>query len=172
LAYVLSFIGVYILVASGGNNFKSINLGDASAFITALFWAGYMLTGKKARLYFDNTTYAIGQYATTAILFFACTLYTGSPLTGYDNTSWYSVAGLVLLPTLLGHYSFTYLVQYMNLSLMTCGKLIEPAIASLMAYFIFNETLNSNAWISFALTSFSVLILFSPNIKLALQKNN
>ncbi len=123
-----------------------------------------MLTGKKARLHFDNSIYAFVLYLVCALLFAGTAIGTHQQFTDYSAISWIAVAGLVLLPTLLGHLSFTYLVSYMNLSLMSCGKLIEPIIASIIAYFVFNEVLKPQAWIAFGLTSVSVIILFAPSI--------
>lgn len=172
LSYFLALSGVYLLVAQELKLGEGLNKGDLSAFISALFFALYMLSGKKARQYFTNNFYALGQYSVCALFFGINIMISHANLSGYDNTSWLAVAGLVLLPTFFGHFSMTYLVQYMNLSLMTCGKLIEPVLASIIAAFLFNETLSPNAPIAFALTSLSVIILFFPNLKQYLLKIN
>jgi len=99
-----------------------------------------------------------------ASLFAGTSFYTQQNFIGYSDISWMAVAGLILLPTLLGHLSLTYLVNFMNLSVMTCGKLIEPVLASIIAYFIFHESLLPEAWIAFFLTSISVVILFAPDL--------
>lgn len=160
VSYLLALGSIYLLVI---HDFQlSNNYGDWSALLSALFYAAYMLTGKQARRYLDNRSFALIQYSICALLFALCVVATQANLTGYPNISWLSVAGLVVFPTLLGHFLFTYLVQYMNINLMACGKLIEPIIASILAYFIFREQLSQYAWISFVLTTFAVLILFAP----------
>lgn len=163
ISYLLALAGVYVLVAHD-LNLKTTNYGDWSAVISALLYAIYMLTGKKARHFYDNTDYALIQYSICALLFGICILSTGARVTNYDSVSWLSVLGLVFLPTFLGHFSFTYLVKHMNLSLMSCGKLIEPVLASIIAYFVFKENISQYAWISFTLTAASVVILFGPNL--------
>lgn len=170
VAYLLALIGVYLLVAHDLKLSTQINYGDWSAVISALLYAAYMLTGKKARHYFENTYYAVIQYSIAALLFGLCIWAEDSSLGGYDKVSWISVAGLVLLPTFLGHFSFTYLVQHMNISIMTCGKQLEPVLASIMAYFIFHEHISEYAWISFSLTLLSVIILFYPALRRAAKK--
>ena len=164
LSYFLALLGVYILVAQNLKLDSAMHLGNISSLLSALFYAIYMLTGKKARHFFNNTSYAFIQYSICAIFFGLCVLESGAQLTGYSTISWVAVLGLILLPTFLGHFSLTYLVNHMNLSLMTCGKLIEPVMASIIAYFLFNEVLSPYAWISFALTATSVLVLFAPSI--------
>jgi drug/metabolite transporter (DMT)-like permease len=160
----LALIGVYILVAPDLQFASQMNKGDIASFLSAILFAGYMLSGKKARRHYDNVLYAFGQYFICAICFAICILFTGNSLTGYDAVSWWAVAGLILLPTFFGHFTFTYLVHFMDLSLMTCGKLIEPIIASLIAVFMFGETLSANAPIAFVLTSGAVLLLFGPHL--------
>lgn len=164
LAYLLALVGVYLLV---GEDFKLTGIthvGDWSAIISAIFYAGYMLTSKKARNHFDNNIYAFIQYLTCALFFGFTVMATDRSLIGYQPLSWLSVLGLVALPTFLGHFSFTYLVNHMNISLMSCGKLIEPLFASVIAFFLFHEKMNVNTWLAFSLTSLSVLILFAPNL--------
>lgn len=164
LSYLLALFGVYILVANNLKIESTSYLGNLSSLASAFFYATYMLSGKKARHFFNNTSYALIQYSICALLFGLCVLESGAQLTGYNSISWVAVFGLILLPTFLGHFSFTYLVNHMNLSLMTCGKLIEPVMASIIAYFLFKEVLSPYAWISFALTATSVLVLFAPSL--------
>ena len=102
----------------------------------------------------------------TALCFLGIGLVTQADFFDYNSVSWLALAGVVLISTLIGHLSFTYLVKHMNISLMTCGKLIEPVIASVLAYFIFSEKIGQNAAFSFSLIALSVISLFWPQIKL------
>lgn len=164
LAYFLAIFGIYTLISHELRMTSVFNWGDFSALISAVFYAAYMLTGKKARTHLDNDHYAFIQYLICAILFGLCVVGSPAQLMGYDNNSWITVLGLVFIPTFLGHFSFTYLVKYMNISLMTCGKLLEPLIASLIAYFLFKETVSPNSWLAFFLTGLSIMVLFFPSL--------
>ncbi len=165
ISYILAFAAIFMLVGHGFSLAPETNKGDISSFFSAILFALYMLTGKKARVYYDNQYYSLIQYSVCALLFAACVGYSGAAWTGYDDVSWWAVVGVVLLPTFLGHFTMTYLVTYMNLSLMTCGKLIEPVIASLLAAAMFNETLSPYAPYSFALTIAAVVVLFEPQLR-------
>lgn len=169
ISYLLALTGIFVLVAHDLNFGEGSLLGDWSATLSAMLYAAYMLTGKKARLFFDNTSYAFFQYTICALFFGFCIIGSGASMFDYGAISWISALGLVLLPTFLGHFTFTYLVNYMNLSLMTCGKLIEPVIAAILAYFIFNEHISPYAWLSFLLTGSSVLILFASRLREVIQ---
>lgn len=165
LSYILAVAGIYVLVHHQ-IQFSTEGLqGDLAALVSAAFYSAYMLAGKKGREHFDNTFFSFVQYAVCAVGFALTAFYTRNPFTGYDTISWVSVAGLVLLPTFLGHFSMTYLVKFMNLNVMSCGKLLEPIFAAIMAYFIFQESMNSHSWLAFLLTAAGVLILFAPGLK-------
>lgn len=170
ISYALAIVGIYLLV-SHDIGFKSQTIyGDWSALLSALFYAAYMLTGKRARHHYENVYYAFLQYGVCALLFLLCTLESGASLSGYSAVSWIAVAGLVALPTFVGHFSLTYLVKHMDLSILSCGKLIEPVFASIIAYLVFQEKLSQNAWISFLLTVLAVLVLFGPSLLKYLKK--
>ncbi len=162
LAYLLAIIGILILVAKQFQLQSASFPGDISAIASAILFSAYILTGKQARLYYSNSIYASFQYLTCAVFFLICVLISGHSLTGYNQMSWVAVLGLVFLPTLLGHLSFSYLMNWMNLSLMSCGKLIEPVLASLIAYYLFAETLTLQSVIAFVFTSISLVVLFFP----------
>lgn len=165
-AYVLALTSIVILVF-GKIEFKSdYFIGDLSAVVSAFLYAAYMLSSKKARQHYANSIFSIFLYGTCAAFFFlnGFAIF-DNQFIDYDAISWIAVAGQVLIPTFLGHLTFTYLVSSMNISLMTCGKLLEPLMASIIAYYVFSETLSSFAWISFGLTALSVVILFYPTVK-------
>lgn len=164
ISYLLAVLGIYILVHHQIEFSEQGIQGDISALISAAFYSAYMLTGKKARQHVDNTTFSFVQYSVCAVCFAFTALYTQNSFAGYDSISWISVAGLVLLPTFLGHFTLTYLVKHMNLTVLSCGKLLEPIFASIMAYFVFHEQLETHSWIAFLLTSAGVFILFAPGL--------
>ncbi len=157
-AYFIAFLGILYLVWSNLTFTPEYNLGNLSALISALFYAAYMLTG--------NQAYSTYQYMTCAFFFLIASLFTGHNfIEGYSSSSWLAVVGLIIFPTFLGHFVLTHLVSTMNLGIMSCGKLIEPIFASILAYFIFKESLTASFYVSFGLTSTSVIILFWPQIR-------
>lgn len=164
-SYFIALSGIIILFSDSFAMSSEQNFGNMVALCSAFFYAAYMLTSKKARQTMDNSNYASVQYSITALCFFILSLITESSFVNYGTTSWVALAGVVLISTLIGHLSFTYLVKHMNISLMTCGKLIEPVIASIIAYFVFNEKIGQNAALSFSLIAFSVVSLFWPQVK-------
>lgn len=165
LSYLLALIGIYYLFSESLAFSPENHQGNMVALLSAFLYAVYMLTGKKARENYKNTTYAFYQYGLAALCFGLATLWNkDSFFAGADVTSWIAVIGLVALPTFLGHFTFTHLVKSMNLAFMTTGKLIEPIFASLIAYLAFKEPLQPSFYVAFILTSLAIIILFWPHI--------
>ena len=139
-----------------------------SALASAVFFVGYLLFGKKIRQSVANTSYSVVIYLTASLFFGATALLQNYQFTDYPGTTWLAIGASILLPTLLGHALFTYLMKFMNINLMTCGKLIEPAISSITAYFLFAEHLSDNTVVAFFLMSTAIVILFYPVIRQSL----
>ena len=166
LAYFIAFSGILYLVWSNLELSPEYTLGNCSALISALFYSAYMLTGKKARQTLTTQVYSTYQFMTCAFFFLLTSLFSGADFVqGYTSISWLTVVGLVILPTFLGHFILNHLVNKISLGILSCGKLMEPVLASIMAYFIFHESLTSSFYVPFGLTSVSVVILFWPQIK-------
>jgi drug/metabolite transporter (DMT)-like permease len=166
VSFFIAFLGVFLLAKDQFNSASQNSTGNLSALISAVLCALYLITGKKARLHVSNLNFASLQYSVCAFCFLVATLFTQADFfEGYTQISWYSVLGLVALPTLLGHFLFSYLMQHMNLAVMTCGKLIEPVLASLTAVLLFQENITAMTFVAFTLTSLAILNLFWPQIK-------
>ena len=167
-SFLIAFVGIYLLVQDQLQFSAENNLGNISALMTAVLYAIYLITGKKARMHVSNLNFASLQYSVCAIFFMMASLFTKSNfIKGYTEISWISVLGLVALPTLLGHFLFTHVISHMNLAVMTCGKLIEPVLAAIMAYFLFQEKLTTMTALAFLFTSLAVVNLFWPQIRSA-----
>lgn len=161
-AYLFAALGIYQLVNLNIDFRSNGSFGDTSALVSAIFYSAYILSGKKARQSMTNPVFSLGLYVSGAALFLATALAQGIPLLHYPPITWLSVGCLVVLSTLLGHGIFTYLLGHMNINWMSCGKLIEPVLASLIAFVLFKESLSPNTVTAYALTAVAVVILFAP----------
>ncbi len=161
-AYVFAFSGIWIL-ASGSLQFQpEYFLGDMVALISGAFYSAYILTGKKARQHISTSLYGGINYTLVGLLFLITGLGKSLEWTHYPSTTWIAIGALIVIPTLLGHALFSFLLSHLNVNSMSCGKLIEPIIASVMAFLLFGENLSQQAIPAFFLTATAVLILFFP----------
>jgi drug/metabolite transporter (DMT)-like permease len=162
IAYIFAMIGLYILVAHSlrfeRENFK----GDMAVLVSALLFAGYILTGRQVRNKMHNISYAFLVYAITVVGFGIVIYAKDLPALPDSPRAWLAIILLAIFPTLLGHAIFSYLFGKIELTLMSCGKLIEPLLASYTAYFLFGERLDFHNILAFLLTASGILILFLP----------
>lgn len=169
-AYVFAFTGIYLLVSQSLSFDQGLVKGDLMALLSGLLVSVYLLSGKRVRHGFSNVTFSVVIYFVAALGFLSLVAIQATPLIGYSDKTWLAILGLVVIPTFLGHSLFMYLVKYMNINLMTCGKLIEPVMSSAVAFLVFGETLKPTTVAAFALTSASVLILFEPEFTKLFKK--
>lgn len=162
IAWAVGFLGLILLLWEQWNSAHMNFLGNLSALVSAIFHSGYILTGKMGRKKFTNTTLTTGLYAVTALWFFVVALARGVPLTDYPSYTWWTIAALIVFPTLMGHTIFNYLLKFLNINWMSCGKLLEPAIAAFVAFFLFGEAVSTTTVAAFILTGIAVAILYSP----------
>lgn len=160
ISYLFAFAGLYFLLQSRLNLGTDTWKGEVCALVSGLLYSIYTLFSKHSRSQMNNWNFSVGVYFVGALCFFATTLTLDTPLTGYSSTGWISIVGTIIIPTFLGHALFTYLMNYLNINWMSCGKLLEPTLSAFVAFLVFHETITLNTVFAFALTTTAVLFLF------------
>ena len=122
-------------------------LGDVLAFAGALAVAGYLLLGRVVRRRLPVSTYAASVYGVAAVVLLPACLLTGSSLGGYQAASWLALAGVVVGPQLLGHTVFNGLLASVSASVVAVALLLEPVIATLLAWWLFHELPGPVFWV-------------------------
>ena len=120
--------------------------GDVLAFAGALAVAGYLLLGRVARQRLPVSTYAASVYGVAAAVLLPACLLTSSDLGGYPAASWLAVAGVVVGPQLLGHTVFNGLLAAVSASVVAVVMLLEPVIATALAWWLFSELPGPSFW--------------------------
>ena len=64
-------------------------------------------------------------------------------MTGYSGREWGIFALLAVVPTVFGHLLFNWLMKYATASTVSMSVLGEPVGASLLAFLLLNESMNS-----------------------------
>lgn len=164
IAYLMAMAALWALFAHSFHLDPTHFAGDGSALVAAVTFSGFVLIGRHIRARLGNGLYTVAADSVAALFFFCTTLVAGLPLRGFTMTTWLAIAGLVVFPTLLGHAMFSYCLRFMNINLMSCGKLLEPVLAVLVALMLFHEPVTRAAVWAFCLSAASVVILFSPSL--------
>jgi drug/metabolite transporter (DMT)-like permease len=159
-AYALAGAGVWVLVA-GAPSAGAQRLGDLSALAAALCFSGYVLASRRLRERLDPS-FAAAAYACAALLFLLLGAAQGAAFTGHAPSSWAAIAGLAFGVTLGGHALFTQLMGSFHVNLLSCAKLLEPILASVLARLLFGEPARPGTAAAFALIAAGLLVLLWP----------
>jgi drug/metabolite transporter (DMT)-like permease len=171
VAYILAMIGLYILINDSSKQGSHGMIGEyttfsgnISALLSAILYSAYMFTGKLARREITNSQYASLAYLITALGFGITGLIRGTEMLPTHDQTWAGIALLILFPTLMGHALFTYLLQKMDINVISCGKLAEPMFSAIVALWLFSEGISAMTALAFGFTSSAILILFGPEL--------
>lgn len=142
--------------------------GNMAAVASAAFHAAYALVGKKVRRTLPNLNFSFSLYWVSGLCFLVLAVFSNwqslPDLAPTYGNFYLAIAGLILLPSLLGHTLYTYLLKFININILSCAKLAEPAISTFIAFLLFGEEIGPRTLIAFAFIGGSVLWLFAPAI--------
>lgn len=150
------------VIAANSHAVSSSLKGDLAALVSAVLHSAYSLSGKRARQTAPNLNFSFWLYFVAGSLFLSLALILGENLRPESQPFYIATLGLILFPTLLGHGLFTYLLRHMNINVLSCAKLLEPAIAASLAFYLYNEEVSAMTLFAFGLMAIALLILFRP----------
>lgn len=159
LAFLLSFSGIYYLVANNLTEQSASLNGDLTAILAAITFSGYALSSKHSRKSIPNSIFTSAFYgiASSCFLVTAFTL-SVDPIPS-EPRSWLGIALLTIFPTMLGHGIFTYSMNYIDIQILSLGKLIEPIFSATSAWLMFGEPITFKHVISFGLISSGIIVV-------------
>jgi drug/metabolite transporter (DMT)-like permease len=139
---IISFIGTLLLGyfdLDASNSFPQAGLGNTLAVTAAVIFALYFLIGRKIRQKRTWIGYVFPVYAYAAI---TCTIFlvaTEGVPSQIDGRLFLIGLALAVGPQIFGHGSLNYAVKYVSATLLSTLILAEPILASIIAYFLFQE---------------------------------
>jgi len=137
---VLSLTGTLIIaMGSSGGAGSNMMMGNALAFLGAIFIAGYLVIGGIIRKNMSAGVYVFIVYSVSAITLFLMCFVTNTPVYPYPAKEFILFIALAFFCSILGHTVYNYLVKYVSSTLISISTLSEPIFASIMAMFFFKE---------------------------------
>ena len=141
---VAAIAGMFILVgpnfAIGGTRLA----GDALGALTAVFYAGYMLTIKAARDAGTSTARLMAWSTTiSAVALLPVALLSPQPMLPQGAQGWTILVGLALVTQILGQGLIAYAFAHLPASLSSVSLLIQPVMAALFAWALFGEAIGA-----------------------------
>ena len=86
-------------------------------------------------------TYTMVVYSVSTITLFFYVLFMGQSFGPYESTDWLWFIMLAIVPNLLGHTLFNWSLKWISTNVISVAILFEPVGATILAFFIFNESL-------------------------------
>lgn len=155
----LAAAGVLVLFGGSVSLGAAGLAGDLCALLSALFFSGWVLAGRRLRRGLDTVSFLFAAYGTAALLFLATGAARGVAWTGWPASTWAALALLAFAVSLGGHGLFTYLLNKYDVLVLSCAKLAEPVLAALGASLLFGEPLSPRLGAAFVLIAAGVVVL-------------
>lgn len=137
-----------ILISWGDFRVRGLALyGDLLALFAAALVTVYFLFGQEVRKRIPVMAYTFLVYSAASFCLILYDLIRGLPLIGYPKKEWLLFLLLAIVPTLLGHSIFNWIIKWVSTNVVSISILGEPIGASILAYFLLDETIRPLQWI-------------------------
>ena len=134
--------GVLLLVQTSLKFSATGLIGDALGVVTAMFYAGYLLTVKGLRDRGETTLHLMAVTTTiTAILLFPVALATGEQFFPKTAEGWLMLLGLALVSHAAGQGLIAYALAHLPAAFSSVSLLFQPVMAALFAWLLLAEPL-------------------------------
>ncbi|MBL7077169.1 MAG: DMT family transporter [Kiritimatiellae bacterium] len=114
-------------------------LGDMICFVSMLFFASYLAISRRSRDVADIWIFIVPVYAVAGLFCLVVTPFFVNPIQPYATRELLLIAGLAVVPTILGHSSLLYCMKHLRSQAVAIGTLGQFIFAGIMAFFMLNE---------------------------------
>ena len=115
--------------------------GDLLGVLTAVFYAGYILTVGRLRARLSTRTVVFWSTLASAILLWPAALASGEQILAASAMGWLNLLALALVSQVLGTGLIAYALAHLPAAFSSVGLLLQPVLAALLALVLFDEGL-------------------------------
>jgi drug/metabolite transporter (DMT)-like permease len=123
--------------------------GDIAALLSAMFYAGNLLIAEHLRAKFPATTILMWRCLIGSILILPLVLLAGDRVFPYSWQGWLSVIALAVVCQAFGQGLLIHSLGRLSSGFVALFLLLEPAIAAILAWMLFSESLTLFNWLAF-----------------------
>jgi len=113
--------------------------GNFLALCGAWAVSGYLLIGRKVRVKMSLVPYIFLVYGISAIVLIVFMLAARQSPFGYSSATYFWIFLLAVIPQLIGHSTFNWLLEFLPATLVAVAGLSEPVGSAILAYFFLHE---------------------------------
>jgi len=136
----IATVGAGLMAAEDLGEGLGTLVGDLYALLGAVFGAGYLMIGRRARPQMSLVGYVGVVYPAAALLLVASVLVAQEPFTGYSTKTFLMLGLLALVPQLIGHSAISWSLAYVPAALVAVAILGEAVGATILAAIVLQET--------------------------------
>ena len=137
----LAITGAMIIVGNQFDFSSDFTLGNLLAIACSLFMGMAFIISEKIRKTVGTISYSRTLFLTAAVTLLIIAFFTNSPLAGFSYIEYGGLLLLGIVPTLIGHGSMYFAVRYVSPTVVASTPMGEPILASVIAWFLFQETI-------------------------------
>jgi len=136
----IATVGAAFMAAEDVGEGLGTVVGDLYALLGAIFGAGYLMIGRRARPQVSWMQYVGVVYPVAAVLLVMSVLVAREPFTGYSTKTFVMLGLLALVPQLIGHSAINWALAYVPAALVAVAILGEAVGATVLAAVVLRET--------------------------------
>ena len=139
VAILIALVGTFVIAGSDIKISQANLKGDILSLIGAVFAALYLILGRGIRRKLNLFPYIFLVYSIATLVIFIFCLFAGLNFSPLSWRNFILFLLLALIPTLIGHTLYNYILKYVKAHLVGMTILGEPLGATLWAYLILKE---------------------------------
>jgi drug/metabolite transporter (DMT)-like permease len=137
---VLAVVGAALIAGVDVTVSPRALAGDGLALLGAIFAAGYVLVGARARQRLATSTYAVACYSVCALAVAVAAVVVRAPLAGFSARDWLLIAGITVCAQLLGHTLLNLVLSSVGPTMVSLVILLEVPGALIVALILLGQT--------------------------------
>lgn len=142
LSALVAILGSFIIAWGDFQVSGTALYGDLLALIGCALITGYLLFGQDVRKRISLITYTFIVYSISTVTLLVYVLAKGESLGPHPSADWFWFVMLAIIPNFLGHTLFNWSLKWVSTNVISIAILFEPVGASILAYYVFHETLS------------------------------
>lgn len=141
LGMITALAGTTVLVGPSFSGADRRLAGDGLALLAAVFYAGYMLSIKRAREGLSTAMLMALSGSVSVLVLLPVALLSPQPMLPSDAEGWAVLLALALVSQVLGQSLIAYAFAHLSAALSSLGVLTQPVVAAVLAWVLFGESL-------------------------------
>ena len=139
---LLALVGAVLLIGTSAGISKQTLVGDLLALSTAVVYSGYFLTVSRLRQRFSAFAVMAWVAVFAALFLFVETRIVGESVLDNSLRGWLVLVSLALVSQVGGQGLITYALAHLPPAFSAVTMILQPLVATIVAWMLFQETLS------------------------------